>query len=270
MTVEQLGGVLFAGTLGAVLGSFANVLILRWHEDASILGRSHCPQCQRVIRPRHLVPILSWLWLGGKCADCGKSIHIQYPLVEAACALLGVVAALRAQPFGGHAIQFWFEFILSIGLVVPIVMDLRWKELPVEYLAGLALIAYGFQPALFASGLSEFQGHNGWIASWVYPWFAVSIPVAFFGIQYLVSRGKWIGLGDLWFGAVMGMALGSLWRVSLGLYLAYVIGGIVAVLGMIMGMVKRGGRLPFAPMLAAGTMMTIWYGDAILAFIRGS
>lgn len=244
---EQFISVIFAAILGSVLGSFSNVVILRWHESASLLGRSQCPSCHRVIRPRHLVPIVSWLWLRGKCADCGKPIHFQYPLIELVCALLGVIAALRSSPFSAMPFQFWFEFIVSIAFVVPVVMDLRWKELPVEYMVGFALIAWFSHLSFTTSAL-----------------IAVCIPVAFFGLQYVLSRGKWIGSGDIWFGAVMGAVLVDPWKVVIALYCAYIFGGFVAAVGLISGKLKRGSRLPFAPALAAGTIVALWFGDRII------
>lgn len=254
--MERLISVIFAAALGGALGSFSNVLILRWHESASLMGRSHCPSCNHVIRPRHLVPIFSWLWLRGKCADCGKPIHIQYPIIELVCALLGVIAALRTSPFGATPYQFWFEFIVSIAFIVPIVMDLRWKELPVEYMVGLAVFAASFR---WITHLSDFTLLS--VA-------ALCIPVVFFGLQYVLSRGKWIGSGDIWFGGVMGAVLLDPWNVGVALYAAYILGGFVAAIGLITGIFKRGSRLPFAPALATGTMIALWFGDRITAWFH--
>lgn len=220
------------------------------------MGRSQCPSCHHVIRPRHLVPILSWLWLRGKCADCGKSIHYQYPLIELICALLGVIAALRSSPFGLAPYQFWFEFIVSIAFVVPVVMDIRWQELPVEYMVGLTIFAAGFR---WLTHLSAFTS-----ASFV----ALGIPVVFFGMQYILSRGKWIGSGDIWFGTVMGAVLLNPWNVIVALYVAYLSGGFVGAVGLISGKFTRGSRLPFAPALVAGTMVALWFGDRITAWFH--
>ncbi len=239
----------FSALLGSVLGSFANVVIIRWHEAAPISGRSKCPNCAKTIRPRHLVPILSWILLRGRCAECGKKIHVQYPLVEAAAAIFGVIAALRHDPLSDPRL-FFFELLVTIGLLVPVVMDLRWKELPVEYLAGLGLFALFFHPTTIFSTVIAAAG-----------------VAAFFGIQFFLSRGRWIGEGDIWFGAMMGAVLGTPLLAALAVYLAYLLGGFTAFVLLVFHAVKRGSRVPFAPALAAGTLIALWHGERILSWI---
>lgn len=259
MEPERVVGILFAAVMGGVLGSFANVVIIRWHEAAPITGRSHCPGCKRTLRPRHMVPVLSWILLGGGCADCKRKIHVQYPVVEALCAALAVVAAARWDPFGGMtSFGFLFELILSVGLVVPVVMDLRWKELPVEYLVGFGALLLALRGAWgIAGGEAASPGVLVWNAA------AIAFGAAVFLVQIVLSRGRWVGQGDAWFGGVMGAALG--WPgVILGIYFAYLIGGSVALAGLLGGVWKRGTRLPFAPALAAGTLCTVWFGERIL------
>jgi leader peptidase (prepilin peptidase)/N-methyltransferase len=73
----------------------------------------------------------------------------------------------------------------------------------------------------------------------------------------------------MWFGAMMGFALGTPQASALGLYVGYLFGGLAALIGLAIGQVKRGSRIPFAPALAAGTMVALWYGDRIAAFIAG-
>ncbi|MBP9868998.1 prepilin peptidase [Patescibacteria group bacterium] len=269
MILERAVGIVFACILGLIWGSFANVVAIRWHENASLWGRSVCPGCRRTLRPRHLVPVLSWIWLRGKCADCKKKIHIQYPLVELLCGVLGAIAALRFDPMGPEALRFWFEFVISMGLIVPVVMDLRWKEVPVEYLAGLTVIAYGFGIALFGADLSVFKGTNGFVAVLLSPFVAMSIPVAFFGIQYQLSQGRWIGAGDLWIGALIGAVAGRPAMALIGMYFSYLLGGGAALIGYLAGVFRRGDRLPFAPALAGGTLLMMWFGESVLAWVSG-
>ena len=121
---------------GACLGSFLNVVIIRWKNASSILGRSACPNCRKQIRPQHLVPILSWIVLRGRCADCHQPIHFQYPLVEMGAALLTVFAFFRHDFFSTHAAlePFLFELIFTLVLLIISVFDLRWKLVPVELL----------------------------------------------------------------------------------------------------------------------------------------
>jgi len=257
MEIEFYLRVVFAAVLGGILGSFGNVLIIRWHGGKSLGGRSQCPGCKRPIKPRHLIPVVSWLWLRGRCAYCVRKIHPQYVLVEAAAVCLGIVAAVRWDPFSQP--QFWLEFLFSVGLLVPVVMDLRWKELPVEYLLGLGVFGAVFGLAGFSPWMPA-----GQLAVWPVL-LGVAAAAVFFGSQIVLSRGRWLGEGDFWFGLMMGLALG--WpSVAVAVYAAYILGGAAALAGFLSGRLKLKSKLPFAPALAAGTMVAMWYGPAIAEY----
>jgi prepilin signal peptidase PulO-like enzyme (type II secretory pathway) len=262
MFAEQLIGWIFGACLGASLGSFANVLALRWHEEASVFGRSACPRCKRQLKPQHLVPIVSWLWLRGHCATCGKKIHVQYPLVELAGFILGLIAAYRHDPFSIFAgPQFWFELIFSCALLVPLVMDIRWKEIPVEFLGSLSLVAGVLNVLGF--GLVEGMGIQARLVSIMLGTITAGL---FFSVQVLLSKGRWLGIGDIWLGVFMGAVLG--WPLlPISIYLAYLLGGSVAIIGLLLGRLKRGDRLPFAPALSAGMVMAIWIGPKMYEWI---
>lgn len=252
----------FAAALGAVFGSFANVIAIRMHDMSSLWGRSHCPNCNKVVRPRHLIPIVSWLWLRGRCADCHTKIHIQYPIVEAFAALFAIAAALRHSPFGPEMLYFYAEFFLAIALLIMVTMDARWKELPLEFMIAVSLIALLARFIIAASGTSmTFLVESG---------FAMALPVLFFGAQWLFSRGKWLGSGDIWFGTMIGAVLGTWQQSAIAIYLAYVIGGIAVGLLFATGQVKRGMRVPFAPALALGLLLAIWFGPVIEAYVRSA
>lgn len=246
-----IGG-LFAFVLGACFGSFANVLIYRLHDHSAITGRSHCPECKTTIKPRHLVPILSWILLRARCASCGKRIHFQYPAVEAGMGVLFLIAFLRhptvlvGQDFSAFAFETVFSFVL-LGLVV---FDLRWKLLPVEIMAGSAAV---FALWSFLAGMPLWSLAAG-----------VAFGVSFLLIQVLLSRGKWMGSGDPWLGGLIGAALG--WPlVGVSFYLTYLIGGAVALFLLTSGLAKRSARVPFAPMLAGGALLAVWFGAPILS-----
>jgi len=245
--------IFFTALFGAVLGSFANVVIIRWHEEAPLGGRSNCPNCKKTIRPRHLVPVFSWIFLRGRCADCDAKIHIQYPIVEAIAVLFAVIAALRHDPLT-DTWPFVFELVVSIGLIVPVGMDIRWKELPVEYLSGIGVFAFLFHAIL------TFSSIFGTIV-------AIAGASAFFALQFLLSRGKWIGEGDILFGAMMGAILATPLKTGIAIYLAYILGGFFALVGLVFKLYRRGSHVPFAPALAAGTLLTIWHGDLLITWI---
>mgnify|MGYP000364274911 CR=1 FL=1 len=251
--IELIFRLLFAAILGACLGSFANVLAIRLHDESSLMGRSNCPACKKVIRPRHLVPVFSWFALRGACADCGAKIHIQYPLVEIAAACLAVIAVVRHDPFFSPA--FYGELLLSLALLTMVVMDIRWQELPLELMAFVGVVG-GFVQVAVSAGAGN-------VAEGLYSLgLALAVAVAFFGVQWFFSNGKWLGSGDVWFAAMMAAVLA--WPLTgIAMYLAYLVGGSIVLLLFILRLVKRGMRVPFAPALALGTLLAIWFGPAI-------
>ena len=247
---------LFAFILGTVLASFVNVLVVRLKDASTVWGRSQCVHCKTVLKPHHLVPIVSWLVLKGKCASCKKPIHIQYPLVELLGGILGVIAYAR-HPFlvaPAEFGRFAFEIVLSMDLLMLTTFDFRWKLLPVEFIAGSALV-FGLWN-VFAGYLS--------VASVL---IGCAVGVGFLGAQVLVSRGKWMGSGDPWMGGLLGLALG--WPgIGINLYFTYIFGGALAIVLLFSGRYKRNTRVPFGPLLAIGGLLTIWVGPLVEFWVR--
>lgn len=129
--------VALAAVLGAVVGSFLNVVIHRLPRGESIVSPgSQCPQCGHAIRPWHNVPVLAWLWLRGRCRDCRTRIPVRYPLVEAVTAVL---FALIAERFGPTPMALvWMAF--GAALLVAGAIDFDHRIIPDEIsLGGLAL-----------------------------------------------------------------------------------------------------------------------------------
>lgn len=238
------------------MGSFLNVVILRMKEGMTLWGRSRCPECEGTLKARHLVPVLSWLVLRGRCAFCRRAIHPQYPLVEFASTCLLVLAYVRHPwiPDISLLSVFVVESFLLLGLLGLVVFDLRWKLLPIEPMVLLTVMAGSWN--IFSSHL---------------PWSSVLLGVlvggGFLGLQVLLSKGKWLGEGDPWLGAFMGAWLG--WpAVGMALYATYVGGGLIVGLLWILGVVRRGTRIPFAPLLAGGTLVALLYGDLFGVWMR--
>lgn len=248
---------LLAGLLGAVIGSFLNVLIIRLYKGITIMGRSECPHCRTALRPQHLVPVLSWLWLRGRCATCRHPIHIQYPLVEVAAALILALVYSR-YPLLTHP-SLWSLFITEsvflLLILTLVVFDLRWKVLPIEPMVIAAVIAAAWN-----------------ILSGALPWMSVVIGIivggGFLGAQVWLSRGRAVGEGDPWLGALMGAYLG--WpHVGIAFYITYVLGGVIILLLYVLGIVRRGSRIPFAPFLALGTLGAVLYGRVVEEWVKG-
>jgi prepilin signal peptidase PulO-like enzyme (type II secretory pathway) len=141
-------------------------------------------------------------------------------------------------------------------LLVPAVMDIRWQELPVEYLGWLGVMAFVFR-------LAVDQRPGDVVVSTL---LALAGILVFFGSQIIVSRGKWLGVGDMWFGGFMAGVLG--WPgIGIAVYVAYLLGGTLAVMGLLTRAVKRTTRIAFGPMLAVGVLIAVWYGNAIVDWL---
>ena len=206
---------LFYGGLGLIIGSFLNVLILR-HGVRALGGRSACVSCGHVIPWLDLIPVWSWLALRGRCRFCSARISIQYPLVEGATAALFVLIGVStvALPLKVLALPVaaLFVAIAVYDLYYTIIPD-AWAYACAALSLAAALIAlwgtedpYAFLSAFFAGPLAAA------------PLFAL----------WLVSGGKWMGLGDAKLALSIGWLLGPLWGFY-AVFFAFIIGAVVSV-----------------------------------------
>lgn len=237
--------IVFSAILGLAIGSFLNVLTFRLMSNTSVVfGRSHCQTCGILLRARDLIPVFSFLWLLGKCRDCEQPISKQYPLVEIATAVgFGIIAASHiygVEPFNGLALAR--DLVFTTALVSLFVFDYRWLVLPDQVTIPLIVTAILFNIALGATSIELIVG-------------ALVGGGLYFGL-WAVSRGSWVGSGDIRLGAAMGFMLG--WPgVLVALYIAYLIGGVVAIVLLSTGHKKRGTVLPMGTFLVAGTFIVM-------------
>src|SRR3989344_5548281 len=242
--------------LGLIIGSFLNVVIYRYNTKKSLGGRSACMSCRNKLCWYELIPLISFVFLGGRCKSCKTKISIQYPLVELATGLIFALIFLKFQDTMYVDITiFIFSFIyyaLMFSLLIVIaVYDLKHKIIPDKLALTLGVLAffgmflftsYGFLPHIpsfleFLSGV------------------IISLP---FALLWLVSLWAWMGLGD----AKLALGLGWLLGLSLALsslVIAFLSGAIFG-LALIIFTKKYGikSEIPFAPFLVLG---------AILAFL---
>jgi prepilin signal peptidase PulO-like enzyme (type II secretory pathway) len=136
------------------------------------------------------------------------------------------------------------EIVFGITLIVLAWIDYRRQRLPLEPILVLGLVGLIWQ-AYLGNGLNALYG--------------MAIGGGFFGLQYLVSKGRWIGDGDVWLAIAMGAWLGW-WGILIAIYAAYMGGGLIALVLLFLGVWKRGQRVPFAPFLALGGIVAIAVG----------
>src|SRR3989344_1230306 len=259
--------------LGLIIGSFLNVVILRLNTKKTLGGRSACMVCQRELRWYELIPVFSFFTLQGRCRTCKTKISIQYPLVELTSGIIFALIFLKFSTLSGFVSPandwyVWFspEFLIpflfyatafSILLVIA-VYDLRHKIIP-------DLLAFIFGVLAFI-GLFLFSSYNLYLhVPSVWEFLAgpfIALPFAFF---WLVSRGRWMGLGDAKLGLGIGWLLGLTGALS-GLVIAFWVGAIVGVALIIISKSRRKGRMgmkseiPFAPFLVLGTFLAFMCG----------
>lgn len=237
--------------LGLVFGSFCNVLILRLPEGESLLGRSHCPSCKRTLRWWDLVPVVSFLLLRGRCAQCKKRISWQYPLIETACGGLFVFALMREEfaPLRSLVLGTSLSLFLTLSVI-----DLRTHSIP--DLITLPLLALCVAYAFLASPSATH-----------FPVAAPLIGGGFFALQWAMSRGRWIGSGDILIGFAAGLLTGEWHAIILTLFCSYISGALVAVVLLATKRMHMKSALPFIPFLSLGTLLALIAGDRILPYL---
>lgn len=239
-----------SAVLGLLFGSFANVAIARVPAGGSVVRPpSACPACAAPIRPRDNVPLLSWLLLRGRCRDCGTAISVRYPLVELSCALL--FAAVGARVGASWALPGLLLFTWT--LLVVAVIDADTRRIPNRLTYPLTPVLLGLltlAAVLDGEPAAALRALAGGAAV-----FAVLLLLA------LASRGG-LGMGDVKLGGFIGVGLGYLgWSsVVVGVFAAFLLGGLVAL--ALVGLRLRGRRdlLPFGPYLAAGAVVGLLAG----------
>jgi leader peptidase (prepilin peptidase)/N-methyltransferase len=237
----------FTGLLGAMFGSFLNVVVHRLPQRESVVtGASHCTSCGTPIRPYDKVPILSWLILRGHCRNCSAPISPRYPLVEALTALLCVGAVLAGDPTASVVLNVAF-----ILLLVPIALiDAEHRIIPNRLTALGALLALGLGTALDPAG-EPARLIAGALAGGMLLLAALAYPGG-------------MGMGDVKLAGVMGLFLGS--AVAPAMLVALLAGVLFGALVMARKGTGAGRKtaVPFGPFLALGSVSAIFVGDPLI------
>lgn len=237
--------------LGAVVGSFLNVVITRLPRRESLVRpASRCPACASPIRWHDNIPILSFLRLRGRCRDCKERIAWRYPAVETATALLFAGAYLQI----GWRWDLVLALVFLSGLLVITVIDVEHQLIP-DRLTLPGIVA-GFAGSVGTGRSSSLDSLLG-----------ILIGGGIFLVIILLSGGG-MGGGDMKLGAMIGAFLG--WKLLLlALFLAVFLGGAVAVLLLATGRKGRKDPLPFGPFLALGGAVSLLWGKDILEWYLG-
>lgn len=225
--------------LGLAFGSFGNVLLVRLKKGQSIGGRSHCMKCRRELGAVDLVPVISYVLLGGRCRYCGKTISLLYPIVEI---LSAAVFALSAVLYPGSLPLAILTGFLLYTLLLSSVFDILYQELPdifTAIIAGINLVI----TLLSGSPSSSL--------------FGLGLVLIWFGGQWVLSRGRAVGTGDIFLASALAIWLGLSGTVLM-LLLSYIVGALTVLLLLGLRMITwKHQHIAFGPFLAIGALLTL-------------
>jgi leader peptidase (prepilin peptidase)/N-methyltransferase len=279
-TILQLSPTLLTSLIfivGLLVGSFLNVVIYRlpiimnrgWKKECLeylelepvenspkvfnlTLPLSACPNCNTPIKPYQNIPVISYVFLGGKCAQCKKPISLRYPAIEA---LTGLLSAIVAWHFG-YSTELFFALCLTWSLVALSFIDIDHQLLPDSI--NFPLLWGGLFLSLFSIYTDAHSSIIGALAGYLSLW-------TVFQTFKLITGKEGMGYGDFKLLAVFGAWLG--WQyLPLIILLSSVVGAIIGVLMIILSKKDRNTQIPFGPYLAIAGWIALLWGDKINSF----
>ncbi len=248
---------------GLITGSFLNVCIYRLPREISIVSPpSACPGCKKPIKPWDNIPIISYLFLRGKCRNCGERISIRYPLVELLNGLLYLLIVYFFG-FGWHLIPL-FAFVSA--MVVITFIDLEFQIIPdVITLPGILI---GVISSVFFLSDPLFNLHaSDMLTGLINSLIGILLGGGLFFLIAVVSKGG-MGGGDIKMMAMVGAFMG--WKaVLLVTFIGSLTGSLVGVMLMLFKGKDRKTKVPFGPFLALGSLISLFVGGKIITWYWG-
>jgi prepilin signal peptidase PulO-like enzyme (type II secretory pathway) len=250
---------IFLAVIGLCAGSLAYAMTLRMYDGRDwVKGRSECDMCHKPLRWYDLLPVVSWLSTAGKCRYCKKRLGTGYPLIE-----LGVGASFVLSyiywPYGFTriGIAIFGAWLVMLTLMASlIIFDLKWYLLPdriVYTLIGLAGASKLVQ-ILYFQDLSKLVGIIG----------GVLVGWGVFYFLYVLSKGKYIGGGDVKYGLFFGVLLASPFKSLLVISVGSLLGTLFVLPSVINRRTKMTSEVPFGPSLVLATVILYLFGDRIV------
>ncbi|MEI7652674.1 MAG: prepilin peptidase [bacterium] len=244
--------------MGASVGSFLNVLVDRLPRGKSLLGRSHCDHCKKLLSPIELIPIISFLIQKGRSRCCDKPLSHSYSSVEAMTGIFFVLTLLLS-----------LSSLSDVTPVFVLCMVLIWILLSASIAISLIdfrlhLIPDVLQVVIMVTALIYTYFWGQWGEYAVLSGLVVALPILFI---YLVTRGKGMGFGDVVLEIGLGIWLGSV-KGLLGVYLGFLFGSLFGILLILLKKAGRRTHIAFGPFLLAGAWVSYFAGTPILTMVK--
>lgn len=242
---------------GLIIGSFLNCVIWRlYKEESFVSGKSYCPHCRHSLGFWDLFPILSYLFLRGKCRYCKGTISFQYPLIELITATLFSSVFIYLGSIISLGLFFWLTIISF--LIVIFVFDLKYFIIPDEVIYPAIFLSIAWLLYSFFTG--TISSHE--IVLSIFSSLGASL---FFFLIWFFSKGTAMGFGDVKLALLLGLLLGFP-NTIVALFLGFLLG---AIIGSVMILLKKKGlksEVPFAPFLVVGTIISFFFGRDIVSW----
>ena len=278
--------------LGLCFGSFVNALVWRLHEQAEAkeqieeltnkkqtkaskaaasklqvrlkdlsisTGRSMCVDCNHTLAWYDLIPVFSWLSVGGKCRYCRKPISWQYPLVELATAAIFIVSYIfwPQALAGAGLVNFIIWLTTLVAFMAMTIYDFRWMIIP-------NVIVY---PLIVLTALQRIVDYAFFGTSWLAFLLTVAASLVGGGIFYIlyqISGGNWIGGGDVKLGFALGFLVGTPLQALLLLLIASLLGLIGSIPALLQSKSKHKLQIPFGPFLMLACVILVLFGTSVV------
>jgi len=258
--------------VGLIVGSFLGAVNYRLKTAEDIVfERSHCPRCKAKIRWYDNIPLLSFVVLAGQCRDCKGRISWEYPLVELATGLLFAATAWKflgtfgfsasaEKAFGAADIinmAYWL-FVMSY-LVLIFFHDFDYMLIPDAVVYPAIIVTFAYQAYLYVGSPLSFASPKSPITSALA---GALIAAVFFLVLIWISRGKWIGGGDIKLGFLAGAVVGFP-KIIFVLFFTYMIGAVVSLLLVATKKKTWKSQIPFGPFMVAGILIVMFFSEQI-------
>ncbi len=230
------------------------------NKSSALNDYSRCLDCGYRLRWYDLIPLVSWLVLRGRCRKCRKPIGYMEPLIELGLAVVFVFSYIL-WPYQlitvADVVRLVIWLSACVALAILFVYDTKWLLLP--DIANYTVVIFGVINSIMLISLSS--DRLGQLISVIS---SIATLSGLYFVIYLVSKGKWVGFGDVKLGLGLGLVLAD-WRLALlALFTANLVGCVIVIPAMLAHTLKRDSHIPFGPLLIAGFLIAGLFGEPII------